>query len=292
MSRFELPNWENPPKRVVSLVPSITESLFVLGFGGSVVGVTDYCTEPKAELGNLVRVGGPQTPNLDMIQSLAPDLVIAGQEETSRESIEAIADSGIQVWLIFPKSVDESMDLLRQIVGLFHTDKPAPQLAGLQVGIDYARASAESLPQVKVFVPIWAGSDEGIDWWMTFNQDTYMSDLLSLFGGENVFAGRERVYPLAADLGVGEAEPAEDRDVRYPRVTAGEIIAAQPELILLPDDPYLFGEKDLELIRYALKDTPAVKNRRVLRVDGKLLIWYGARLAQALRDLPGIIIPI
>jgi ABC-type Fe3+-hydroxamate transport system substrate-binding protein len=183
------------------------------------------------------------------------------------------------------------MDLLRQIVGLFHTDKPAAQLAGLQVGVDYARASAESLPKVRVFVPIWGGRSEGVDWWMTFNQDTYMSDLLSLFGGENVFAGRERLYPLEADLGMDPAESAGERDIRYPRVTAGEIIAAQPELILLPDDPYTFGENDLALIQHALKDTPAVKSRRVVPMDGKLLVWYGIRLAQALRDLPEIVIP-
>ncbi len=64
---------------------------------------------------------------------------------------------------------------------------------------------------------------------MTFNQDTYMSDVLRMFGGVNVFADRERQYPLEADLGLGKPEPPGERDTRYPRVTAAEVIAAQPE---------------------------------------------------------------
>ena len=281
-----MPDWDHPPKRVVSLVPSITESLFALGFGESLVGVTDYCTQPAGQISALMRVGGPKTPNLDVIKELKPDLVIGGWEETAKERVEALSQRGLRVWLVFPKTVDDSVDLLRQILALYHTDKRVEQVNGLQVAVDYARTAADSLQPVRYFCPIWFDQHEGIDWWMAFNQDTYMDDLLHLFGGENIFANRERLYPIEADLGKGRPEPANGRDTRYPRVTAGEVIAAQPELILLPDDPYKFTDSDRAALEHALAATPAVRNRKVFFIDGSLLTWYGVRLGQALRVLP------
>ncbi len=285
-SNFLFPEWDQPPKRVVSLVPSVTESLFELGFGDKVVGITDYCVRPASLLGNLVRVGGPKRPDLDVIGALSPDIVIANQEETQQEIVEELAQKGIKVWLIFPKSVDESMNLLRQYLALFHSDKNVMKVNSLQVAIDYARIAAETERQTKYFCPIWYEHEDGFDWWMTFNQETYPHDLLRLFGGINVFAARERLYPKSADLGQAKPEPAGIRDTRYPRVTAAEVIKAQPELILLPSEPYNFGERDKHLILSTFADTPAVQNGRVYFIDGSCLTWYGVRVAKALQTLP------
>jgi ABC-type Fe3+-hydroxamate transport system substrate-binding protein len=284
--QYRLPAWDHPPKRVVSLVPSITESLFALGFGETVVGVTDFCTRPAEQLSALVRVGGPKTPDVDVIAELQPDLVIGGWEETAKERVEALSEQGFKVWLVFPNTVDDGVDLLRQLLGLYHTDKRVEQINGLQVAVDYARAAADSLPPVRYFCPVWFDQYEELDWWMTFNRNTYMDDLLQLFGGENVFSDRERQYPLEADLGKGSPEPAEGRDRRYPRVIAGEVIAAQPDLILLPDEPFKFSNSDRAVLEHVLADTPAVRNKKVFFVDGSLLTWYGVRLGQALRVLP------
>lgn len=285
-SQFEFPVWDKPPKRVVSLVPSITESLFELGFGGTAVGITDFCSQPAQMLRDLIRVGGPKKPNQDVIADLKPDLIIANQEETSRESIEALSSKGFKIWLIFPKSVDDSMNILRRLLALFHSDKSVQKIDSLQKGVDYARMAGVADPTISYFCPIWYEHEENLDWWMTFNQDTYPSDLLSVFGGRNVFALRERFYPKGADLGQGTAEPSGGRDTRYPRVTAAEVIAAQPEIIFLPDEPYSFSEKDQRVIQYALADTPAVRNGRVYSFDGSLLTWYGVRLARALQTFP------
>ena len=287
-SQFAFPEWKQPPNRVVSLVPSVTESLFELGFGEKVVAITDYCVRPAHLLGNLVRVGGPKQPDLDAIENLSPDLVIANQEETQREFIEELAQRGIRVWLIFPKSVDDSMNLLRLYLALFHSDKYVMKVNSLQIAVDYARIAAETEQQTSYFCPIWFEREDGIDWWMTFNQDTYPHDLLTLFGGINVFATRERLYPKSADLGKGKAEPAEGSDTRYPRVTATEVIAAQPEMILLPSEPYNFSERDKQLVLSTFADTPAVRNDRVYLVDGSYLTWYGVRIAKALQAMPAI----
>ncbi len=121
---------------------------------------------------------------------------------------------------------------------------------------------------------------------MTFNYQTYSNDVLAKVGGMNVFAGRQRKYPLEADLGSAEAEEPGDRDTRYPRVTLDEIIEAQPEVILLPSEPYAFDESHKTQIEEWLSETPAVESGRVFLIDGSLLTWHGTRLARAVSELP------
>ena len=292
LSRYSLPEWDHPPKRVVSLVPSITESLFDLGFGDSLVGISDYCTRPAGKVGDKTRVGGPKNPDIEAIKVLTPDLVIGNPEENHRKAIEGLADAGIPVWLVFPKTVQDGLDMLRQFLALYHTDKPVMMVNTLQIGLDYAISAAAAQPRVRYFCPIWMQQHGDTDWWMTFNDYTYPADLLKNLGGENVFARRKRRYPLTADLSLEPAEPTGERDDRYPRVTAEEVLEAQPELILLPDDPFQFNEEHRQTILRLLADTPAVQKNRVNFVDGSLLTWYGTRLGKALQALPEHFFPI
>ena len=282
----KFPDFDHPPKRVVSLVPSVTESLFDLGFGTSVVGITDYCIHPEEKLINVPRVGGIKNPDPEIIKNLHPDIVFANQEENSPEIVKALTDAGIRVWLSFPKTVDESLDVLRNILAIYHTDKPALQITSIQMAADYSRNASVSLLQKKYFCPIWHGKEDEVYWWMTFNWNTYSHDLLGIFGGENVFADRERLYPLEADLGIGEADKIEGRDIRYPRVTVEEIYQAAPELILLPNEPFAFKQDHKQLLLKELKTTPAVKNNRIQFVDGSLITWHGTRIGKALQELP------
>jgi ABC-type Fe3+-hydroxamate transport system substrate-binding protein len=292
LSPYPMPEWDHPPKRVVSLVPSITESLFDLGFGGSLVGISDYCTQPAGKVGEITRVGGPKNPDIETIKGLAPDLVIGNPEENNRKAVEGLADAGIPVWLVFPKTVQDGLDMLRQFLALYHTDNPVMMVNTLQIGLDYAISAAAAQPRVRYFCPIWTQQHSGTDWWMSFNDDTYPGDLLKNLGGENVFARRKRKYPLAADLGLEPTDLTGERDDRYPRVTAGEVVEAQPELILLPDDPFQFREEHRQTILRLLADTPAVQNNRVNFIDGSLLTWYGTRLGKALQALPEYFFPI
>lgn len=131
--------------------------------------------------------------------------------------------------------------------------------------------------------------DGGV-WWMTFNDDTYSANLLGLMGGENIFAGRERRHPLEADLGLAEAEGAGERDTRYPRVIIDEVLAGEPEIVLLPDEPFLFDESAEALICELLANTPAGKDGKIIRVDGKLITWCGTKLGAALAELPALFV--
>jgi len=277
------------PQRVVSLVPSMTESLIDLGASSALVGVTDYCPLPPGPEGTVSRVGGTKSPRVEEVVALRPDLVIANQEENSRDSVEAMEAEGLKVWVTFPRRIAEAVRILWTLIELFRIPRAAPRVKTLEVALEWASRAAEGAPGVRVFCPIWA-SETGAarPWWMTFNRKTYAHDVLSVSGGRNVFADRDRRYPLDADLGITAAEDPGSRDIRYPRVTSEEIREMEPELILLPSEPYAFGAEDGARLRALLDGTPAVRQGRVIPVDGSLLTWHGTRLARALVELPSL----
>lgn len=283
-------HFRQPPKRVVSLVPSLTESLFDLGLGTSVVGITDYCIHPSDALETLPRLGGTKTPRISDILSLNPDLVLANWEENSPETVEALETAGLSVWVSFPKTVRESLDVLWILVGLFHNQISATRLNTLELTLDWAKSSVIERKPLRYFCPIWYQQvSGGSQWWMTFNRNTYCHDLLDLLGCQNVFAERERRYPLEADLGLAMPQPPEARDTRYPRVVLSEICSAQPEVILLPSEPFSFTDAHrLELIEQ-LAGIPAIDHGHIYLVDGSLITWHGTRLAHALRELPALL---
>ncbi|PJF43754.1 MAG: ABC transporter substrate-binding protein [Phototrophicales bacterium] len=274
------------PQRVVSLVPSMTESLFDLNMGDRLVAVTDYCEHPADKVAHLPKVGGTKNPNIKQIIALKPDLVIMNQEENRLADAEALSNAGIRIWVTHPRTVAEAINMLWDMVGIFDETSMVPRIQHIDRVYDMMALAAESQPRLKTFVPIWR------DPWMTFNRDTYIHDLLYHLGAENVFADRMRQFPLKADLGQAEPLPSDDprvseRDVRYPRVSLEEIVSAQPELILLPTEPYAFSESDVEI--FSALDIPAVHYQNIYVVDGSLLTWHGTRIAQALRELPPIL---
>jgi ABC-type Fe3+-hydroxamate transport system substrate-binding protein len=127
---------------------------------------------------------------------------------------------------------------------------------------------------VRAFVPIW------MDPLMTIHGDTFISDTLAVCGADNVFADRERRYPLAADLGKVEPKDAGARDTRYPRVTLDEVVERAPEIVLLPDEPHPFSEADAAVFR-ALP-IPAAARGAVRFIVGKHLMWPGLMALEGL----------
>jgi ABC-type Fe3+-hydroxamate transport system substrate-binding protein len=275
---------------VVSLVPSMTESMFDLGFGEALVGITDYCIHPAGKLEGLPRVGGTKNPRVEEVIALEPELVLANWEENTRRSVEALEAAGVRVWVTFPKTVRQALDLLWIMADLFHSRLAAARIESLEIGLEWAQKAAQQREPVRYFCPIWhEKTSAGLPWWMTFNQQTYPHDLLHTLGGENVFATRQRRYPLEADLGMAEPQDAKERDTRYPRLGLDEIRQAAPVLILLPDEPYGFSESHKEALQAWLGDTPAVQEGRVCLLDGSLITWHGTRLSRALQVLPELL---
>ncbi len=277
------------PQRVVSLVPSMTDTLVELGVGASLVGVTDYCRVPAELEGQVRRVGGTRTADPTLIQALSPDIVMANQEENERALVEGLEGDGVRVWVTFPRSVREALDVLWLVIELFRIPRSAPRLQVLEATLEWTMLAAAESRRPRVFCPIWHDRTAGGEpWWMTFNAGAYAHDVLWVCGGENAFATRERQYPLEADLGLTPAENAAGRDTRYPRVGPEEVLAAQPEVILLPDEPFHFDEADERMLRESLAATPAAQANRIHRVDGTLVTWHGTRLGKALADLPAL----
>lgn len=276
--------FERPPERIVSLVPSITESLFDLGFGKNVVGITDYCAHPAESLQSIPRVGGPKTPRVDEILSLKPELVAANMEENPLAAVEELEANGIKVWVTFPRTIRQSLDVLWLLVGLFKSRPAAIRLETLELTVEWAESALEDKKPWRYFCPIW--QDESS--WMTINRDTYVNDVLRLMGGENVFAARDyHNYPNTAST---DQEPLVDNkeNIRYPRVTLADIHETAPGVIILPSEPYTFGEVEMIRLAELLPEVPAVKQGRIYRIDGSLITWHGTRLARALRELPAI----
>jgi ABC-type Fe3+-hydroxamate transport system substrate-binding protein len=282
-------HFSQPPKRVISLVPSLTESLFDLGFGSSVVGISDYCTHPAGQVSGKIRLGGPKNPKLEEIISLKPDLILLNQEENTRQTVESLQKARMPIWVTFPRTIRASLDTLWTLAGIYQSPTAAARVETIERAVKWNELALEDEKPIRYFCPIWQeATAEGLRWWMTFNQDTYAADVLRAVGGVNVFANRGRRYPLAADLGMEKEQDPGEADTRYPRVTLEEILQAEPELFLLPDEPYHFNDADLEDIKGLFKDTPAGQQGRVHLVEGSLITWHGTRLARAITELPSL----
>ena len=250
-----------PPRRIVSLVPSITETLCHLGLADALVGITAYCLEPRALVRGKTRIGGEKDPDLAAIRALQPDLVVADIEENVREHVETLRGWEIPVWVTYPRTVAQGLAMIRELGQLTDTRVRAEAiLADLEPLHAQVRATTARRRPVPVFYPIWRAP------WMTISADTYIHDLLAVCGAANIFG---------------------DRPARYPTVTLDEMAARRPEVIVLPDEPFRFRRAHLQdFAPYA--DVPAVRAGRIHLVDGKPFSWHGPRVGEALLTLPAL----
>lgn len=274
----------NPPRRVVSLVPSDTYTLFALGCGDRVVGRTTYCELP-VEAASIPTVGGTKDVDPDAVLALMPDLIVANQEENTRAVLEQLAGR-VPMLVSLPRRVPDGVAHVARLARALGVAREPAVVDLVRRGYELAAAPLPAIT-ARAFVPIW------MDPLMTLNGDTFGSDVLARLGIGNAFDDRLRLYPLAADLGKAAAIDPGGRDQRYPRVTTDELVARAPDLYVLPDEPHAFSDADRAAL-LAL-DTPAARDGRVIDVSGKDLFWYGAwtidtleRLRSQLRSLQGV----
>jgi ABC-type Fe3+-hydroxamate transport system substrate-binding protein len=197
------------PRRVVSLVPSLTEAVAATDVR-LLAAATDWCTHP-AEL-DVPRVGGTKWPDVARVLDLRPDLVIANAEENRAEDVAALRAAGIAVWVTAPATVDQALDSLGRLCRLLGRPEP-----GWLRDARAAWASPPALPAARAVVPIWRRP------WMVLGRDTFAGDVLARLGVANVFAG-------AAD--------------RYPKLAPGDLAAVDADLVVFPDEPYAFTADD------------------------------------------------
>jgi len=244
------------PSRIVSLVPSLTETLFDYGVGDRLVGRTRYCTEPSTVIQRVEAIGGTKNPDIERIVELEPDLVIANKEENRLEDYQRLRDAGLEVWVCHPRTVGEAACMFSELGRVVGATERGDELADrTRRAVDAVRGGALLCGDraARVFCPIWRNP------WMTFGADTYICDVLRTVGLVNIFA----------EDGLGdffEVDLAQARD-------------RGPDLVLLPDEPYAFSlEHAEELCEFGFSCS-------VAPIDGRDLSWYGPRLPVALGRL-------
>ena len=205
-----------PPRRVVSLVPSLTESLFDIGAGDAVVGVTDFCIFPQ-DL-DRPRVGGTKNPRVEAIRTLEPDLVYVNLEENLARHATQI-ESFAPLFATEPKSVNDVAELITALGQIHRVD----------VG-EWVDRLKPALPTATfTFVcPIWKKP------WMWCGGDTYVSDLIESIGGTNLLRDR----------------------TRYPIIEPDDVLALKPDVVFLPDEPYAFTRDDAALFSNVIGPFP------------------------------------
>ena len=162
------------PRRIVSRVPSLTESLFALGLGERVVGVTQWCVHPAEGVAPLTKVGGTKNPDVDAILALRPELVIASQEENRRRDVERLEAAGIRVWVTHPRTVRDGIELLGALADLGGPEERRRAVVDSAM-LALLRAERERLERrVRFVCPIWR------DPWMVVGGDTYAHDIASI----------------------------------------------------------------------------------------------------------------
>lgn len=198
-------------RRVVSLVPSLTEAVAVSA-PGLLTGVTDWCTHP-ADLGAAVRIGGTKNPDVRRIAELRPDLVIANEEENRAPDLAALRAAGLEVLVTEVRDLPQALrELDRVLVGALGLARPL-----WLTDAEAAWGRAQPLAPLRAVVPIWRRP------WMVLGRDTFAGDLLARLGVVNAYAGHAE---------------------RYPRVPVAELAGSGCDLVVLPDEPYRFTAAD------------------------------------------------
>jgi ABC-type Fe3+-hydroxamate transport system substrate-binding protein len=198
-----------PARRVVSLVPSVTETL--IGVGVTPVAVTRFCEHPE-----LPAVGGTKNPDIEAIVALAPDLVVLCEEENRKEDADALAAAGMVTLALSVESVDDARFAVDALTAFVGAAPPAPWPPA--PGSDSAPASGLTSRDTpaRAFVPIWRRP------WMSINAATYGSSMLVALGIANVCA---------------------DDEERFPTVELDEVAARGVDVVLAPSEPYAFREQ-------------------------------------------------
>jgi iron complex transport system substrate-binding protein len=247
--------FDKAPERIVSLTPTITETLIEMGAGNRVVGITNYCTHPARAVDNIARVGGTKNIVLERIHALRPNLVIANREENRRRHIDALRES-YPVFVTHPRTVEHALKMVGDIGILTRTSTKAAEIT------ETCRQVLSSIdPQVRskklpTACLIWR------DPWMAVGPGGYVNDLLDAFGFSNVF---------------------KPEDGRYPETNLETIARRRADVVLLPNERYAFGEPDRKEVDTFL--TGKGRAARVQIVEGSYLTWFGYRTIQGLRFL-------
>jgi ABC-type Fe3+-hydroxamate transport system substrate-binding protein len=235
------------PKRIVSLVPSQTELLFDLGLDAEVLGITKYCIHPPQWQAEKTIVGGTKNFQIEIIDSLKPDLIIGNREENNKDGILQLYKK-YAVWMSEIYTYEDALQMIAWVGLLVNKEKRAYALiAEIRKGFESIKINRPK----RVLYLIWRKP------WMAAGRDTFINSLLEKIGLQNCLPEQSR----------------------YPVLTNDELKSIDPEIVFLSSEPYPFKEKHIEEIQTILP------NAKIVMVDGEMFSWYGSRLVKAVQYL-------
>ncbi|HEU4386325.1 MAG TPA: cobalamin-binding protein [Blastocatellia bacterium] len=235
------------PSRIISLAPSVTETLFVVGAGNSVVGVTTFCDFPS-EVAAVDKVGDTQRPSIEKIISLKPDLVIASTSSQLETFVNRLDDLGVPVFVSNPRDLEgvvRSVETIGEVAG--RTEAGRAVAGALRSRIESVKRRIEGLARPRVLLIL------GGEPLITVGGTTFVNDLIEASGGRSISA---------------------DQKGEYPQFSLETAIAKEPEVILLQNGNEGLPER--------LRQTPAARSGRVYRLDDALILRPGPRLVDGL----------
>ncbi|HYK75838.1 MAG TPA: helical backbone metal receptor [Daejeonella sp.] len=232
-----------PPRRIISLVPSQTELLFELGLDEEVIGVTKFCIHPQEKFKTKTKIGGTKKLDMDLIRRLQPDLIIGNKEENEQQQIEQLMQE-FPVWMSDIHHLTDALKMIDQLGVLVGKEQTALDLVNqIEKGFVDLSAIQNFEKPLRVVYLIWKNP------YMVAAKNTFIDDVIQKAGWKNAFDSK-----------------------RYPELSAADIQASEPDLILLSSEPYPFKEKHIEEFE------SICPKAKVMVVDGEMFSWYGSRL--------------
>ena len=236
------------PTRIVSLVPSQTELLYDLGLDKEVVGITKFCVHPEKWFRHKTKIGGTKDLNIELIKSLKPQLILANKEENNAAQIKEL-EKFAPVWVSDVSNYSEAFAMIKLVSQITYCVAHGNQLLAK---IEKAFQQMPSHPlHPRVAYLIWKGP------YMSIGSDTFIHNMLSLAGFQNVFADEKR----------------------YPETSIDEIIEKEPDLVFLSSEPYPFKLKHIAELQIQMPST------KIHLVNGEMFSWYGSRIQNTPRYL-------
>ncbi len=245
--------FKKAPRRVISLCPSLTETLFDLGLDELVIGRTDYCVHPEDKVTAVQSVGGPKSVSLPAVESLLPDVILAVKEENDKKTLESIASLYYKCVIFDINCVDGALKMIEKLGEIFGRRERAAAMRA-SIGEGFSRVGRAAKNPSFIYMT-WSSP------YIAAGTGNYINSLLSGFGFNNCLSGSFR---------------------RYVRMELNELKRLKPDIVFLPSEPYNYTIADR--IKFE-KLFPASK---VVLVDGEMFCWYGSRMQKAggyLKDL-------
>lgn len=251
-------HFKQPPQKIISLVPSLTEMLWYFNLEKEVIAITKFCVHPNEWFATKSRIGGTKNVNINLIKKLQPDLVIANKEENVKEQVEELAKD-FNVWVTDVNTLEDALLMINDIGELTHKKQEASTLS-TRIKTNFSQLQTTNYKpayragRLQTAYLIWKEP------YMTVGGDTFINDMMKHCGLQNIFENKSR----------------------YPEITLNDLhIANLPagrqgcQLILLSSEPYPFKQNHIDELQ---KQLPG---KKIILVDGEMFSWYGSRLLLA-----------